>query len=297
MNKKKKVRHSGKLKSYMQWPAVVAVLLVMLDILVFAIDVKAGFLVFCFTAVYWVLMSVLMLRYRPFVLREMIAFASQYSQIQKGMLKNFSIPYAVLDTDGRVLWMNDAFCDVTGKDSRYRKNISNLFPEIDASALPCKKEETDVQIFYNENDYQAHLQKLSMGDLNEEVSIVDIPQEGNYLIALYLFDNTELNYYIRQNQEQKMVAGLIYLDNYDEALDTVEEVRRSLLVALVDRKINKYISSFGGIVKNIEKDKYFVAIQEKDLPVMRENKFELLQDVKTVNIGNEMAVTLSMGFG
>lgn len=64
--------------------------------------------------------------------------------------------------------------------------------------------------FYNENDYQAHLQKLSMGDLNEEVSIVDIPQEGNYLIALYLFDNTELNYYIRQNQEQKMVAGLIY---------------------------------------------------------------------------------------
>ena len=136
MNKKKKVRHSGKLKSYMQWPAVVAVLLVMLDILVFAIDVKAGFLVFCFTAAYWVLMSVLMLRYRPFVLREMIAFASQYSQIQKGMLKNFSIPYAVLDTDGRVLWMNDAFCDVTGKDSGYRKNISNLFPEIDASALP-----------------------------------------------------------------------------------------------------------------------------------------------------------------
>ena len=68
MNKKKKVRHSGKLKSYMQWPAVVAVLLVMLDILVFAIDVKAGFLVFCFTAAYWVLMSVLMLRYRPFVL-------------------------------------------------------------------------------------------------------------------------------------------------------------------------------------------------------------------------------------
>ena len=84
MNKKKKVRHSGKLKSYMQWPAVVAVLLVMLDILVFAIDVKAGFLVFCFTAAYWVLMSVLMLRYRPFVLREMIAFASQYSQIRKG---------------------------------------------------------------------------------------------------------------------------------------------------------------------------------------------------------------------
>lgn len=39
-----------------------------------------------------------------------------------------------------------------------------------------------------------------------------------------------------------MVAGLIYLDNYDEALESVEEVRRSLLTALIDRKINKYIS-------------------------------------------------------
>ena len=297
MNKKKKVRHSGKLKSYMQWPAVVAVLLVMLDILVFAIDVKAGFLVFCFTAAYWVLMSVLMLRYRPFVLREMIAFASQYSQIQKGMLKNFSIPYAVLDTDGRVLWMNDAFCDVTGKDSRYRKNISNLFPEIDASALPCKKEETDVQIFYNENDYQAHLQKLSMGDLNEEVSIVDIPQEGNYLIALYLFDNTELNYYIRQNQEQKMVAGLIYLDNYDEVLESVEEVRRSLLLALIDRKISKYVANLDGITKKLEKDKYFVVLKYKSLEELEANRFSLLEEVKTVNIGNEMKVTLSIGIG
>ena len=147
MNKKKKVRHSGKLKSYMQWPAVVAVLLVMLDILVFAIDVKAGFLVFCFTAAYWVLMSVLMLRYRPFVLREMIAFASQYSQIQKGMLKNFSIPYAVLDTDGRVLWMNYAFCDVTGKDSRYRKIFQTCFRRLMRLHFRAKRKKQMCRFF------------------------------------------------------------------------------------------------------------------------------------------------------
>ena len=46
-----------------------------------------------------------------------------------------------------------------------------------------------------------------------------------------------------------MVAGLIYLDNYDEALESVEEVRRSLLTALIDRKINKYISAVNGIVE------------------------------------------------
>lgn len=39
----------------------------------------------------------------------------------------------------------------------------------------AKRKKSDVQIFYNENDLQAHLQKLSMGDVNEEVSVVDIP--------------------------------------------------------------------------------------------------------------------------
>lgn len=297
MNKKKKVKHSGKLKSYMQWPIILAAFLILMDISVFAVNVKAGFLVFCFTVIYLILMMVLLLRYRPFILREMIAFASQYAQIQKGMLKGFAIPYAVLDTDGKILWMNDAFCDVVGKDSRYRKNISNLFPELDAGTLPGKKDETTTQIFYNGSDYQAHMQKLSMEELDEEISIVEIPQEGNYLIALYLFDNTELNYYIRQNQEQKMVAGLIYLDNYDEALESVEEVRRSLLVALIDRKISKYVSNLDGITKKLEKDKYFVVLKYKSLEELESTRFSLLEEVKTVNIGNEMSVTLSIGIG
>ena len=52
-----------------------------------------------------------------------------------------------------------------------------------------------------------------------------------------------------QNEEQKLVAGLIYIDNYDEVMESVEEVRQSLLVALIDRKINQYMSVNDGIVK------------------------------------------------
>ena len=93
------------------------------------------------------------------------------------------------------------------------------------------------------------------------------------MIALYLFDNTELNHYIQENQDQKMVPGLIYLDNYDEALDSVEEVRRSLLVALIDRKITKYISNYDGIVKKFETDKYFIVIKNKYLKELQANRF------------------------
>ncbi len=93
------------------------------------------------------------------------------------------------------------------------------------------------------------------------------------------------------------MAGLIYIDNYDEVINSVEEVRQSLLVALVDRKINQYIAKADGIVKKMENDKYFIAIQKQYFKELEEDKFSLLEEVKSVNIGNGVPVTLSIGLG
>ena len=102
---------------------------------------------------------------------------------------------------------------------------------------------------------------------------------------------------MRENDAQSLVVGLLYLDNYDEALESVEEVRRSLLTALIERKINKYIASLDGISKKIEKDKYLIILRKRSLLQLQANKFDILEEVKTVNIGNEMAVTISIGIG
>lgn len=128
----------------------------------------------------------------------------------------------------------------------------------------------------------------------------DIIGEEDYrgcLYAMYLFDETALKIALRENDDQSLAVGMIYLDNYDEALESVEEVRRSLLMALIDRKVNKYVSGFDGICKKIEKDKYLTVLRKKAVAQMSEKRFELLEDVKTVNIGNEMAVTISIGIG
>ena len=93
------------------------------------------------------------------------------------------------------------------------------------------------------------------------------------------------------------IRDRIYIDNYDEALESIEEVRQSLLGALIERKINKYIAGVEGIVKKLEKDKYFVIFKYKYLRQLKEQRFDIMDDVKTVNIGNEMPITLSIGIG
>ena len=154
-----------------------------------------------------------------------------------------------------------------------------------------------MEIQIGNQDFSAKMQWISTEVMMEEIQIIDIPKERNAMIALYLFDKTEINYYIRENQEQRLVTGLIYIDNYEEALESIEEGRRALLVALIERKINKYMANMDGIVKKLEKDKYFVIFQQRKLQELEKNRFSLLEEVKTVNIGNEMKVTLSIGIG
>lgn len=120
---------------------------------------------------------------------------------------------------------------------------------------------------------------------------------NGYLIAVYLFDETALHIALQEVDDQSLTVGMIYLDNYEEALESVEEVRRSLLIALIDRKVNKYIAALDGISKKLEKDKYLVIMRKKAVAQLQENRFDLLEEVKTVNIGNEMAVTISIGIG
>lgn len=228
-------------------------------------------------------------------MNELISFATQYGQVQKVLLKEFIVPYALLDNNGKILWMNDAFAKLCGKTRRYRKGVTNLFPDLTKDKLP-KENEAEVTFQYDGKDYRAIMRTMSIQRLLEESGLIET--EGhNDLTALYLFDETEMNQYIRQKEDEKLVTGLLYLDNYEEALNSVEEVRRSLLVALIERKLNKYFGEVDGLIKKLEKDKFILVMRQRSLEELKKNRFNILEDVKTVNIGNDMAVTISIGIG
>ena len=295
----KDIKFTGKMRIYMQWPLWMTLLPLLGTAGMFTISFKAGILMLILTAVYALIAWLLSAVSQKDILGELVTFATHYGQIQKKLLKNFNIPYALMDENGRLIWMNDAFMEVTGKTKDYHKSITTIFHQITRESFAEEEEDTilEYHVEYEGRFYKAQLQQISFQNLERGEELSGIEEHSQHLLAVYLFDETELNRYIRENKEQKFVAGLIYIDNYDEALESVEEVRQSLLVALIERKINKYISGYGGIARRLEKDKYFIAIQEKNVPMLREDKFSLLEDVRSVNIGNDMAVTISISLG
>ena len=295
---KKNVKLNGQLRLYVRWPLYLTLLLIGMNIWIYFISHEAGMVMAVFVAVYAVAAGILYVSNQPVLYTELVSFATHYGQIQKNLLKELILPYALLTEEGKIIWMNRRFMEITGKGREYSRNISTIIPELSRKLLPAgEQSHTSMEFSYGESDYRADMKLIRMDEDMKGAHLTSTVEFEGSLIALYLFDITEINHYIRENQEQRMAAGLVYIDNYDEALEDVEEVRSPLLVALIERKINKYFNAYDGIVRKLEKDRFFVIMKEKALAQIRENKFDLLQDIKTVNIGNELPITLSISIG
>ncbi len=294
---KNRVKIKGTLKTYLQASLYLGILLVFVTIAVWMIEYRAGMLMTGFTALYLAIIGVLMFRNKPIIMNELISFATEYGQIQRTLLRELELPYVLLDDTGKIMWTNRAFEELVHKKKGYNKSISTLFPDLTQDKLPGEAEETQCSINFEERDFNVKCHKVSLRDMAENSDVISSDGYDGYLIAMYLFDETALKLALRENDDQSLAVALLYMDNYDEALESVEEVRRSLLTALIDRKINKYISSIDGIAKKIEKDKFLIILRKKSVEVLKESRFDILEEVKTVNIGNEMAVTISIGVG
>lgn len=315
---------------YLQMPLYVIALFVLCDIWMLMVSVAAGIVGIIFTAVYSVVVIVLYISSRVSSEAAYANHAMENGRVQKDLIREFPIPYAILDKTGRIAWANDEFAHITNTSKRklMRLTAMQVFEGLTHEMIPGDGDEpVHADIEYDGREYRVEIKNIRVNpdgpvdsaqeqetsEHEEEMENLpvteDQPQEKKKTIkrkkhtgvtnftAMYLFDMTERNKLAKENEEQKLVTGLIYIDNYDEIFDDLEEVRHSLLVALVDRKINKYMANVDAIVRSFEKDKYMFVMPKKYLPQLQENKFALLDEVKAINIGNDLPLTLSISLG
>lgn len=295
-------RLDSKYERYLQIPIFMSALFVVMTICLYVINVFAGIIATVATCIYIAVALISYVRVRTTINTLLMRLVMEHGKVQKGLLSELPVPYALTDQTGKLVWANNSFVALTetAKRKLLRMNIMQVFEGITKEMIPENDGVVHMDIVYGEKEYRAELRKImSDRDMAIKEDSEDDPDSvaEESLVAIYLFDMTEINHLKRENQDQKLVAGLIYIDNYDEIFDDLEEVRHSLLIALVDRKINKYMASVDAIVKSLEKDKYMFVMPYKNLPQLQENKFAILDEVKAINIGNDLPLTLSISLG
>ncbi|MBQ8054055.1 MAG: DHH family phosphoesterase [Lachnospiraceae bacterium] len=290
-------RRKKKLSAFFKIPLLLGLFLAAITVLVYFIDWPVGVILTVFLVIYFIFTLYMYLNNSEILRREMLDFATSYEQMQGELLKRFDVPYALLDDSGKIEWINDAFAAAVHKDADYRRSITTIFPSVRRESFPGDGKDIRIQVELEGSSYMAQIKKLNMADLLPSNTMLDEKARKGELYSLFLIDNTAARLAIQEVDDQSMVVGFVYIDNYEEAVDTLEDVRKSLLVALIDRKVTKYFASIDGICSKMEKDKYLIVMRKKALRQLEEDHFDLLEDAKTVKIGNEMAITLSIGIG
>lgn len=300
----------GTLRSYLRWPLLLAILLIVMNIQIYTVNIKAGAIMSAYVAVYITIALLLYYSKRGALLHDLVQYAMRFRSTLNKAALDLDIPICVLGPDGHCIWENRNFRKTFSKELKRKYMISEAIPALNLSAMPDSPDENGEMHFHIQDVYyKAVIQQICLEPLPADGAVISGNSDtagkpsneigiGDRLYAVFIYDETEIVHYIRENYDQRLDVGLLYIDNYEESLAMADDVHRSLLAALVDRKINKYMLSIDAITRKLEKDKYIFLFQHKYLSKLQSDKFSLLDEIRKVSTNtNEAAITISMGIG
>lgn len=279
---------------YLAWPLAVIAILLLGDIVLWLTEPRGALILLPFILIATAFALLLYFTRQSKLQGALQAYAIGASEVHTTIFDEMPMPYCMVDERGNVLWANRSFREIAGNRPDAR-NILQMFPNIHKEMLEEDDVILEIHSDYQDRKYLIDLMRTPV--TTEDGSAPSMYAPDLKTIAVYLRDETEETVLRTQLDQEHIVIGLVYIDNYDEVREQIEEVRRSLLTALIDRKISHYISSVNGLIYKLEKDKYVFILKEQYFNRMLQDRFSILEEVKNVNIGNEMAVTLSIGIG
>lgn len=286
----------GTIDLYLRAPLWLSLLWLPILFIAFTMEWKLCLLLL-FLAVLYIAFAIYLYRSRKNrLVSALLNFSLRANENRARLFEEMPTAYCIVGEDGEILWENKAFHKILQKDSKIERNLFNIFPNMQKEMLKEKEAMLELHSSFMERKYCIDLIRLDALEDEGEEEVRSLSGEEE-LVAVYLRDETEEVELQEKLDEERVVLGLAYIDNYEDVMEQIEEVRRSLLAALVDRKITRYITASNGVIKKIEKDKYFFLLKQSVLEKMMEDRFSILEEVKEIDMGNELAITLSLGIG
>ncbi len=197
----------------------------------------------------------------------------QVEETGQDALTNMPIGILLYDEETLVTWFNDPMRDIFDDVAMGQtlNELDPLFIEMVAT-----------------NEDQATL------EIGDAVYRVFSNHENR---TFYLFDMTEEAQVEQQLVDNQTVIGVIYLDNYDEMTQGIEDQLRSELNSRVTQLLNHWAAEHGTYIKRTASDRYFIVTTEENLRILERSKFTILDTVREETSQRGVQLTLSIGIG
>lgn len=214
--------------------------------------------------------------------------ADEFEFATKHAIFNMPFPLVILDGNGIITWYNTPFLKMMGEIDLLNQKISSLIPELNTDDILKENDTKPLDIKYGEKNYKVY---PNLVDTKKTTT------SDNMIVMLYWVDNTSFVNLEKKYTDERLVVALAYVDNYDDVKNSTPEVNRPLIMAEIDKNINSYFAKYHGIVRKYENDKYLIIMENSGFVNIESKKFDILDQMRELNLGNTIPITLSMGVG
>ena len=193
--------------------------------------------------------------------------------------QNLPIPYAVLDVRGHILMYNEIF-------AREFPDMELITPVVDQLKRIGTGKHLAVQV--EDKHYDAMMNQCEVVEDNGAVG---------YVLNMTLVDISRQYELEEALERNETVIGMLFLDNYEDVADSLAEDRQPLLSAIVERKLTQFAADANGVMRKLQKDRFIFLFSKGNLEILKEKKFDIMNTIREINVGEHIPVTMSMGIG
>lgn len=202
-------------------------------------------------------------------------------------LVKFPLPLLLADSNGVILWHNEAFNDVVVNfSSEMSPSISTILPEVNLDdVLNC---ETHIK-YHLKIDTRYYDVFAYRGPVDEGIS--------SQCAVFYFIDKTSEHVISKKYDDSKTVICILIIDNFEEVMVGMNDSAQTTIRNKIIQKITEWTQDIGAIHIKYEKDRYYILFPKKSLDYQISQKFDVLDQFRSIDEGNKIHVTISMGIG
>lgn len=198
-------------------------------------------------------------------------------------ISNMSYPIALIDNEGNILWANKRLKEELNLLDLQEQNILSIGRNLDLHKLLKCDKDLSQRIKIKDSFYSIYANNIGYENIKYN--------ESKYLVYFNEVSNLRDLYSTRES------IMLIEVDNLSEALERTDETNRPMLAAEVEKEINSYSKKLKAMIVKYEYNKYCLSVQDKYINDEINCKFNILDKISSIDRGNKLEVTLSIGIG
>ncbi len=285
--------------------AFYVVVIFLMTIVATTVNIVLGLIFFAVFVVALLVFIVTTIFFKRNINNNVLNYALEVSNVQKDYINNIALPVVMVDTLGVLRWHNTAFDEILANvpeelrsNNPLGKNIHSFITELSSEDFPAEIEgEISKEIELLDKRYRAVISLSKIEPNGDDMGLILSDEESVTLYAIAFYDMTKETLLATKLDEQRALSMLIYVDNYEEAFRNIEDIRRPVITAIIERNLEKFAKSIDGVLKKYEKDKYILIFHKKYYERIKKDKFYILDEIREIQVGNNMAITLSIGLG